>query len=95
MTCGWEVVKILGLLLLNDYLVLNIVGPVLLPSDHDGDVLTLGGMPERRGGIKLSLKTNPTHFESADSSAVLSLLPCRYPRIGSFTTFKVYTLYSL
>ena len=45
MTCGWEVVKILGLLLQNNHLVLNIVGPVLLPSDHDGDVLTLGGMP--------------------------------------------------
>ena len=53
MTCGWGVVNILGLLLQNNHLVLNIVGPVLLPSDHDGDVLTLGGMPARRGGITL------------------------------------------
>ena len=29
-----------------------------------------------------------THFARADSRAVLSLLPCRYPRIGSFTTLK-------
>ena len=47
MTCGWEVVKMLCPLLQKNYLVLNIVGPVLLPSDHDGDVLTLGGMPGR------------------------------------------------
>ena len=38
--------------------------------------------------ILSSYLIHTTHFARADSRAVLSLLPCRYPRIGSFTTLK-------